>query len=115
MGLTHRYFVYVCNSRIRFIMLGFLYGYKALLQVIALILAASIRKIKIKGLNDAIYIVEAIYVTSIVTVVIIVSTYTLEEFVNVRAVVFSFGLLVGTTVILMLTFFPPVSSQHLRI
>ncbi len=93
-------------------MLAVLYGYKALLQVIALMFAASIRKVKIKGLNDAIYVVTAIYVTSIVTAVIIISTYTLGEFINAYAVVFSFGLLIGTSVILILVFIPPVSSQH---
>ncbi len=112
MQFTYHYFAYVCNSRNRFIMLAVLYGYKALLQVIALMFAASIRKVKIKGLNDAIYVVTAIYVTSIVTAVIIISTYTLGEFINAYAVVFSFGLLIGTSVILILVFIPPVSSQH---
>ena len=75
----------------------------------ALILAVSIRKVQIKGLNDAVYIIAAIYVTSIVTTVIVVSTYTLVEFVNIYAVVFSLCLFIGTTVILILVFVPPVS------
>ncbi len=102
--------MYVCNSNLRFITLGVLYGYKAILQIIALVLAISIRKVEIKGLNDAKYIITAIYVTSIITSIIIVSTYTIMRLVNVYAVLFSFCLFVGTTVILILVFFPPVSN-----
>ena len=112
---TVHYFVYVCNSRSRSITLGVLYGYKALLQIVALVFAVSIRKVQIKGLNDAIYIIAAIYVTSIVTTVIIVSTYTLVELVNVYAVMFSLCLFIGTTVTLILVFIPPVSSVAIKI
>ena len=106
---TISYFIFVCNSKHRYITLGILYGYKVILQVVALILAVSIRKVKIKGLNDAAFIIAAIYVTSIVTSVIVVSTYTLSELVNMNAVVFSLCLFIGTTVILILVFIPPVS------
>ena len=99
----------MCNSRSRYITLGILYGYKTLLQIVALVFAVSVRQVQIKGLNDAVYIIVAIYVTSIVTTVIVVSTYTLVELVNVYAVVFSLCLFIGTTVILMLVFIPPVS------
>ncbi len=110
MERTYRYFVFVCNSESRSITLGVLYGYKALLQIVALVFAVSIRKVKIRGLNNTVYIIAAIYVTSIVTTVIIVSTYTLVELVNVYAVMFSLCLFIGTTVILILVFIPPVSS-----
>lgn len=105
-----RYYVYVCVSQQRYITLGILYGYKALLQVIALILAVSIRKVNIKGLNDGIYIISAIYVTSIVTAVIVVSTYSLTELINVYAAVFCVCFFIGTTVILVLVFIPSVSQ-----
>ena len=94
----------------RDITLGILYGYKALLQLIALILAFSIRKVKFKVLNDSPYIALAIYVTSIVTAVIIVSTYSLKDIINGYAVVFGLGFLIGTTVILFLVFVPNVSA-----
>ena len=90
----------------RDIALGVLYGYKALLQVIALIFSFSIGKVKIKGLNDAKFITIAVYVTSIVTAVIFVSLYTLKTYFNFYATLFSFGFFVGTTVILSLVFLP---------
>ena len=105
-----RYYIYVCVSRQRYITLGVLYGYKALLQIIALVFAVSIRKVSIKGLNDAVYIISAIYVTSIVTAVVVVSTYTLTKLINVYAAVFCLCFFIGTTVILVLVFIPPVSD-----
>ncbi len=111
---TFHYYILVCDSRSRLITLGFLYGYKALLQIVALVFAMSIRKVRIKGLNDAKYIIAAIYVTSIVTTLIFVSTYTLMKLPNVFAVVLSVCLFVGTTVIIGLVFIPPVSVMQVK-
>ena len=102
------YFIYVCSSTTRNIFLGILYGYKMLLQAIALVLAFSTRKVKVKGLNDAKYIAAAIYVTSIVLAVIVVATYSLNEFVNAYPALFCTGFLIGTTFILGLVFVPKV-------
>ena len=104
------YFIYVCDSTIRDKILGILYGYKMVLQVIALVLAFSIRKVKVKGLNDAKYIAAATYVTSIVLAVIIVATYTLKDFVNAFPALFCTGFLIGTTFILGLVFIPKVGG-----
>ena len=78
------------------------------LQIIALVLAFATRKVKVKGLDDAKYIAAAIYVTSIVLAVIIISTYTLKGVVNGFAAVFCTGFLIGTTSILVLVFVPKV-------
>ena len=109
MGVITENCVYVCDSTSRDIFLGVLYGYKMALQVIALVLAFSIRKVKVKGLDDSKYIAAAIYITSIVLAVIIVLTYSLKGFINVFAVVFCTGFVGGTTVILLLVFVPLVS------
>ena len=68
---------------------------------------------KIKGLNDAKHITIAVYFTSIVTAVIIVSLYTLKTYLNTYTVLFSTGFLVGTTVILILVFIPKVSRVEI--
>ena len=86
-----------------------LFGYKGLLQVIALISAFSTRKVKVKGLDDSKYIAAAIYVTSIVLAVTTVSTYTLMDYVNAYPAVVGMGFLLGTTMILGLVFVPRVS------
>ena len=79
------------------------------LQVIALLLAFSIRKVKIKGLNDAKYVGAAIYVTTLVLALVIVANHSLLNYVNGAAVLLSFGFFTGTTVILCMVFIPLVS------
>ncbi len=108
-GQVTNFFIFVCDRQSRDIMLGVLYGYKALVQVVALVFSFSIRKVKVKGLDDAIFIAGSIYISSIVLAVIIVSTYTLRDFLNVYPVVFCTGFFIGTTVILGLVFIPLVS------
>ena len=80
------------------------------LQVIALLLAFSIRKVKVEGLNDAKYIAAAIYITSIVLAVIIVATYALNDFANAFPALFCTGFFIGTTSILALVFVPKVGE-----
>ena len=109
------YYIYICDSTARSIFLAVLYGYKMVLQIIALLFAFSIRKVKVKGLNDAKYIAAAIYVTSIVLAVIIVATYTLKDVVNGFAALFCTGFLVGTTFILILVFIPIVSEEEVKL
>ena len=103
--------MYICSSTARDIFLGILYGYKMVMQVIALILAFVTRKVKVKGLNDAKYIAAAIYVTSIVLAVIIVATYSLKDFVNAFPTLFCTGFIIGTTSILGLVFVPKVGGD----
>ena len=110
LGIITEYSTYVCSSTARNVFLGILYGYKMLLQVIALVLAFSTRKVKVKGLDDSKYIAAAIYVTSIVLAVILVATYSLNEFVNAFPSLFCTGFLIGTTVILGLVFVPKVGG-----
>ena len=100
----------VCDSKHRNIFLGILYGYKMLLQFIALVLAFSTRKVKVKGLDDSKYIAAAIYITSIVLAVIIVATYALNDFVNAFPALFCIGFFIGTTSILALVFVPKVGK-----
>ena len=88
--------------------MGVLYGYKALLQIVAILFAFSTRKVKVKGLDDAKYIAIAVYVTSIVTAVIIVATYTLYDFSNILPIVLCSGIFIGATIILLLVFIPKV-------
>ena len=100
--------MYVCSSLSRVIFLAVLYGYKMVLQILALILAFSTRKVKVKGLDDSKYIAAAIYMTSMAQAVVIVATFTLTRYVNAFAVLFSISFLTGTTVILLLVFVPLV-------
>ncbi len=103
------YYTLICRSDARNIFLGVLYGYKTVLQVIALVFAFTTRKVKVKGLNDSLYIAAAVYITSLLWGIIIVS-YSLNEYLNIFATVLSLGLMVGTTSIMGLIFIPKVSN-----
>jgi gamma-aminobutyric acid type B receptor len=82
------------------------------LQVIALVLAFSIRKVKVKGLDDAKFIGASVYATSIVLAVTIVGTYSLYDVINAFAGLVCSGFLIGTTVILIFVFVPLVSFKR---
>jgi gamma-aminobutyric acid type B receptor len=102
----HKYFFYICESDGQVVLYAILFGYKGILQVLALLLAFRTRNVKVKGLDDSVYIAASVYVTSIVLTVIIVSTYTLRDYVNAYPAVVGMGLLLGTTMILGLVFIP---------
>ena len=51
-GVEYRYYIYICTSTARDVTLGVLYGYKAVLQAVTLVMALKTRKVKIQGLND---------------------------------------------------------------
>ena len=108
LGIIYQFYVYTCDSQARDIFLGILYGYKAALQILALVLSFGIRKVKVKGLDDSKYIAAAVYVTSIVLAVVIVGTYTLNDYVNGFPALVSIGFFIGTTFILLLVFIPRV-------
>ena len=78
------------------------------LQVLALLLSFATWKVQIRGLDDSKPIIIATYVTSLVLAVVMVSTYSLVEFINAYATVFSIGFFVGTTLILCLVFMTKV-------
>jgi gamma-aminobutyric acid type B receptor len=107
-----KYFTYICGSEDRSITLGVLYGYKILPQMVALIFAFTIRKIQIKGLNDAKYIAFAVYISSLVTTIVIVINFTLKDFINAFATIFSTGFFIGNTAIILLILMPPVSCLY---
>lgn len=115
LGIVTRYYLYVCDSTARDITVNVIYGIKALLQVVALIFAFSIRKVDIKGLDDSPFIIAAIYVSSVVLAVVFVSSITLKDYINVYAAVFCSGFFIGTTMVLLLVFVPKVSIQFFMI
>ena len=86
--------------------------YLGFLQLIGLVLALRTRKVKVKVLNDAKYIITLVYVSSIVLVIIAIVRFTLESMMHVSEVLYSGGLLLATTVFLSLTFVPKMISLY---
>ena len=73
-------------------------------------MAFSIRKVKIKGLNDSREISAIIYITSIILVLVITITMAFGEYVNVNGGVFALGVSTASTVVLGFLFIPKVSD-----
>ena len=80
-------------------------------MVIALLMAIKTRKVHIKGLNDAKYIIAIVYVSSIGSMAHIILNFTLRSRVDTfpAALTGSFMLLI--TVVLCLVFIPKVRLE----
>ena len=102
------YYTYVCESHDRDIWIGILFGFKVILQVVALFLAFGIRKVKVKGLNDSKFIAATVYITSIILTIQIIVYITLNEHVNTFSGLFSTCIFITATIILGLIFIPQV-------
>ena len=70
-----------------------------MIQLIGVVLAFSIRKVKIKGLNDSKEISIILYITSIILVIVIVITLALGDYVNVNGGTFGLGISTASTVV----------------
>ena len=114
-GIRTEYCFYSCQSQSDDrIWLGVLFGYKALLEIIGILLAFATRKVKVKGLNDAKFIAGVIYITSIIIAVIIISFIALNEYLNALAAIYSVGYVLDATVILGLIFIPKVCKHGIK-
>ena len=104
------HFILAHKSQMYYITAGILYGYKGILQLLALLLAFRTRKIKVKGLDDAKSIIAAVYVSTVGLVLLAISTYFLrDEYVNGYAVVRGVSVVVITSIMVALLFVPIVS------
>ena len=104
------HFILAHESQVYYITAGILYGYKGILQLLALLLAFRTRKIKVKGLDDAKSIIAAVYVSTLGLVLLAISTYFLkDEYVNGYVVVRGVSVVVITSIMVALLFVPIVS------
>ena len=104
------YMIYTCstNTLIRLICIGLLYVYTFFLYLCSLYYAFRLRKVRVKGLNDAKYIAVFVYISSIILIITFVSTLTLRKYINVYASIYSFGFWSITSTILGFLFIPKV-------
>lgn len=102
------HFIYLLDSPVQKIFIAILFGYKGVLQLIALLLAFRTRNINVKGLDDAKYIISTVYITTIGIVVITMTFFVLREFLIVYTAIISLTIFFATAVILGLVFIPKV-------
>lgn len=112
LGYVTDYYTYICESHERDIWLGIVFGYKAVLQVAALFLAFGIRKVKVKGLNDAKFVGLTVYISSIIVTVQIIVSITLNHYQSIFSALFGTCIIINATVILGLLFLPQVVQYN---
>lgn len=105
-----KYYIYECSSKpwIRFSIIAIAYSCIGVLQICALYFAFQTRKVTVKGLNDAKYIAMIAYITTIVLLATLVTSFALSHYINIYAVLNSLGTWIGATVILGFMFIPKV-------
>ena len=106
--VTHANFVFVCLGEDAVVWLALSYIYKALLQLVAMFMAFSTRRVKIKALNDSKEIAVVIYFNSITLTLLAVVEFALKQYHEVYAALFSLALVVEASVFLTLIFIPKV-------
>ena len=99
----------VCQGPRDLIWIIVLYAYILITQLIAVILAFKTRKVEIEILNDAKYVALIIYITSIITTIMIVCAILLSNYLNADGAVFGGLLYIFTTTVLMIVFIPKAS------
>ena len=82
--------------------------YKFILHTVTFYLTIRLHKTKIPVLNDRIPVVLTVYTTSVLTVLIGITVFTLQEYPNVFAGIFGACIWIDANVFLGLTFIPKV-------
>ena len=105
------YFVITCSAKswIRQGSISIIHFYKGILHICALYFAFQTRKVKIKALNDAKYIIMFTYTASIILAVVAVAVIILQSYENAYAAVYSFGIWLASFAILGFLFIPKVN------
>lgn len=103
--------MYICVSSNATVWLAISYAYKGLLQLVAMFMAFTTRRVKIKALNDSKEIAVIVYINSIILTLLAVVEFALNRFHEVHTVLFGLALMVQATVFLTLVFIPKVSHS----
>ena len=78
------------------------------LQACALYLAFQIRKVKVKGLNDAKYTITVVYISTILSFVTLILSFTLSSNITIYVTVYGVGIWMSSTLVLAIIFAPKV-------
>ena len=86
------------------------FGYKALLQLGAIFMAFTTRKVNIKGLNDTKEIYAIIYINTLIITVLIVTEFALKSHREAYITLYGLAIFTEATLFLALTFIPKVQN-----
>ena len=85
------------------------FAYKALLQLCAIFMAFTTRKVNMKGLNDTKEIYTIIYINTIIITVLIVTEFVLKRHHVVYITLYGLAIFAEATLFLSMTFVPKVT------
>jgi gamma-aminobutyric acid type B receptor len=111
-GKIVHYSIYKCIQDGSIIWLAVSFGYKALLQLVAMFMAFHTRRVKVKALNDSKEIAVIIYINSIILTLLIVTEFALVGYHNTHAALFGLGLLIDGFLFLGFIFIPKMISLY---
>ena len=105
----------VCNTRTgTIIWQGLSFGYKGILQVLAIFMAFHTRGVKVRILNESKETAAIIYINSIVILLLTVTEFTLATRHNTYSALFGLGLLIEATLFLGLIFIPKACAEKFK-
>ncbi|XP_064393896.1 gamma-aminobutyric acid type B receptor subunit 2-like [Halichondria panicea] len=105
-GRNERVFIFVCASTAATVWIAISFGYKALLQLGAIFMAFTTRKVKVKGLNDTKELYTIIYINTVIITMLIVTEFALRSHRDVYVTLYGLAIFAGATLFLGLTFIP---------
>ena len=108
-AILYQHYTYVCTVSNSLVWVGLSFGYKGLLQIVAMFMAFHTRRVKIAALNDSKEIAVIIYINSIILIVMAGSEFVLEHYHNAHSALFGLALLIQATMFLGVLFIPNVS------
>ena len=98
----------MCTNMRAVIWIAISFGYKALLQLGAIFMAFTTRKVNIKGLNDTKEIYAIIYINTLIITVLIVTEFALKSHRDAYMTLYGLAIFAEATLFLALTFIPKV-------
>lgn len=98
-----------CNENIYYIIwASFNVVHKVCLHIVAIILAILTCKVKVSILNDSKYTAVGVYISTLLTVILLIVVFQLESYNNISVSFISFDTFLDSVTFLVLIFFPKV-------
>ena len=112
--INERVYIFMCTNMRAVIWIAISFGYKALLQLGAIFMAFTTRKVNIKALNDTKEIYAIIYINTLIITVLIVTEFALKSHREAYVTLYGLAIFAEATLFLALTFIPKVYGSSCK-
>ena len=111
-GINQAIYIISCDNKKADVWISILFVYKGLLQLAAIFMAFTTRKVKIKALNDTKETGLMIYLNSIILTVLLVIAFALDGNRDVFIGIYGIAIFLAATLFLAVVFIPRVSQYY---